>query len=244
MPHRLHGAEMPTGLSKFMQQLWDHGHTPVFRPEEGVVQYVTKNPKAGAIEIGGFYGEKAIPMVDIDIPDEAHPVSGITARGRGEAIEQLKRLVRIGKAKVQRVYATPGGIRSFELGDTMPPGKWWKGHDVGDPFYRRFTTQPKVVIQGGKSKRIPPTFTFRLSEKMNRPEGQDFVAALLGTIGDEGLTLPDSLRKVRRYHDNRIRLNRRVPVDETLESLRAKIALMMDEFPPELLEQVKRMYKM
>lgn len=228
------GTEMPVGLSPFLQQLWDHGATRVFRPEEGVVQYISKNPKAGAIEIGGFHGKSAIPMTDIDIPDPTHPESGITAKTRGHAIEQLERLMKIGRGKVQRVYITPGGVRSFEVGETMEPRKWWKGHEIGDPFYRRFTQEARTV----NNERLPATFTFRNSRKANRAPEDDYVAALLGTMGPEGEALPESLRKVGRYHDERIGLG----LGDHVNRVRPKVADILDELPSELAEQVKQRY--
>ena len=230
------GTEMPVGLSPFLQQLWDHGATRVFRPEEGVVQYVSKNPKAGAIEIGGFHGKNAIPMTDIDIPDDTHPAAGITAQTRGHAIEQLQRLLKIGRGKTQRVYITPGGVRSFEVGETMEPRKWWKGHDIGDPFYRRFTQESRTV----NDERLPATFTFRNSRKANRAAEDDYVAALIGTLGDEEVTLPESIRKVTRYHDNRIGLS----LGDHVNRVRPKVAEILDQLPPELVEQVKRRYNL
>ena len=228
------GTEMPMGLAPHLKGLWDHGSTRVFKPEEGVVQYISKNPKAGAIEIGGFYGKNAIPMTDIDIPDPTHPEAGITAQTRGQAMEQLQRLIKMGRGRSQRVYITPGGVRSFEVGETMAPGKWWKGHDIGDPFYRRFTSEPKTV----NNEKLSPTFTFRNSPKANRPAGEDYVAALLGTLGSKEGALPESLRKVDRYHDRRIGLN----LGDHVDRVRPKILEILDELPPELAEQVKQRY--
>lgn len=228
------GTEMPVGLSPFLQQLWDHGSTRVFRPEDGVVQFISKNPKAGALEIGGFHGNQAIPMTDIDIPDRTHPASGVTAKTRGHAMEQLKRLIDIRRGKVQRVYITPGGVRSFEVGKTMAPREWWRGHNVGDPFYRRFTQEAHTI----NNENVPATFTFRNSPKANRAPENDYVAALLGTMGQEGEALPESLRKVVRYHDDRIGLS----LGDHVDRVRPKVADILNELPPELVEQVKRRY--
>lgn len=239
IPHRMYGMEMPVGLSPFLKELAEHSNSPVFRPEEGVIQYISRNPKAGALEIGGFYGDRAVPMTDIDIPDATHPESGITAQTRGHAIEQLERLIKMGKGLAQRVYITPGGIRSFEMGATMPPSKWWKGHEVGDPFYRRFTTAPRGLIEEGKLKRMSPTFTFRNSPKLNREPGSDYVAALLGTLGEEAAQLPESVRKVTRYHDARIDQSRD---PKAAAQLATNILNVLQEMPANLQEQVKRRY--
>jgi hypothetical protein len=228
------GSEMPMDLAQHLKGLLNHSSTRVFKPEPGVVQFVTKNPKAGAIEIGGFHGKDAVPMTDIDMPDPTHPEAGITARTQGQAMEQLQRLIKLGRGRSQRVYITPGGVRSFEVGVTMDPGKWWKGHDIGDPFYRRFTSLPRTI----NNEKISPTFTFRNSPKSNRAPGKDYIAALLGTLGSKDAVLPESLRKVTRYHDRRIGLT----LDDHINRVRPKVLEILDELPPELVEQVKHRY--
>jgi hypothetical protein len=224
--------ELPPKLAGNITQI-PHWHgSQVFTPEEQVYQYLQHAGKTGPIEIGGF---RRVPMIDIDTPNMAHFLDEyVTAGSTGQALEQIMQLLRDKKVSSQRIYLTPGGVRSFELGEQMSPQEWWAKHDVGDPGYRKLSSQPRVI--GGRE--IPSGFTFRASPKLIRKN--DFVAALLGTVSRPGAKkLAENERLVGKYHDRRISQN----VGKTQEAaLKEQLATILKDIPKPLREQVLRRY--
>jgi len=229
---KLGGKELPPGLASNISHVADWTSSRAFKPEKDVYQYIQQAGKTGPIEIGGF---RKVPMIDIDTPNMAHfKDEYVTASGPGEALEQIMQLLRDRKVSSQRLYLTPGGVRSFELGEQMSPQEWWAKHQVGDPGYRKLSAESRQV--GGRL--IPPGFTFRTSPKTIREN--DFVAALLGTVSRPGAQkLPENERLVGKYHDRRIKQN----IGNTQEEATKKqLAAIIKDIPKPLREQVLRRY--
>lgn len=229
---KLRGKELPPGLASNLTHVADWTSSRAFRPEKNVYQYIQQSGKTGPIEIGGF---KNVPMIDIDTPNMAHfNDEWVTAAGPGEALEQIMQILRDKKVSSQRMYLTPGGVRTFELGEQMSPQEWWAKHQVGDPGYRELSAMSRPV--GGRL--IPPGFTFRTSPKPIREN--DFVAALLGTISRPGAKkLPENERLVGKYHDRRIKQN----IGNTKEeAMKKQLAAIIKDIPKPLREQVLRRY--
>lgn len=229
---KLGGKELPPGLAGKIKDVQHWTGSKVFTPEDRVYQYLQHAGKTGPIEIGGF---NRVPMIDIDTPNMAHfRDEYVTAAGPGEALEQIMQLLRDKKVSSQRMYLTPGGVRSFELGEQMSPQEWWAKHPVGDPGYRKLSAEARVV--GGRS--LPPGFTFRTSPKTIREN--DFVAALLGTVSRPGAKrLAENERLVGKYHDRRIKQNIGTSQDT---ATRNQLAAIIKDIPKPLREQVLRRY--
>jgi hypothetical protein len=228
----LRGKELPPKLAANITNVPEWTGSKVFNPEKQVYQYIQQAGKTGPIEIGGF---NKVPMIDIDTPNMAHfKDEYVTASGPGEALEQIMQLLQDKKVSSQRLYLTPGGVRSFELGEQMSPQEWWAKHPVGDPGYRKLSAESRRV--GGRL--IPAGFTFRTSPKMIREN--DFVAALLGTVSRPGAKkLPENERLVGKYHDRRIKQN----IGSTQEAAtKNQLAAIIKDIPKPLREQVLRRY--
>jgi hypothetical protein len=229
---KLGSKELPPKLASNIAHVPEWTSSRVFKPEKDVYQYIQQSGKTGPIEIGGF---RKVPMIDIDTPNMAHfKDEYVTASGPGEALEQIMQLLRDKKVSSQRLYLTPGGVRSFELGEQMSPQEWWAKHQVGDPGYRKLSAESRKV--GGRL--IPPGFTFRTSPKTIREN--DFVAALLGTVSRPGAKkLPENERLVGKYHDRRVKQNIGTAEEEATKK---QLAAIIKDIPKPLREQVLRRY--
>jgi len=205
-----------------------------YLPEPGVVQFVKHFLYGDLLEIGGFYGDAAIPMLDIDVKNEdiQRPFNVLTT---GEGISQIEKLT-VDLGSLQRVYLTPGGIRSFEMSMTMCPGAWWGKHTLGDPGYRDWSMLPIYI----RSDFVETAFVFRTSMKSKEVSPKLYVCAYLGLVGDPQIMLSESKRKVERYHDYRIGIGTQWHTDKAMNDVLA----VLNEVPRYLQDQIKSFYNL
>lgn len=136
-----------------------------------------------------FTAFKTIPMGDWDWPNEGHKAEQcVTISTLEEVLDILKDYLTYFQDHI-RVYATPGGVRAFFLGQAMTPDEFWFRYPFyADPLYRKFTLSSKF-------------FSARVSPKPNR-EG-DIVAQYVCTLSNIDAD-PELLNQLLVHHDQRI----------------------------------------
>lgn len=140
-----------------------------------------------------YVGLSHLPMADWDWPDKGHKVDAcVTIRGISDVLKELGRFLRKYPNQSIRVYQTPGGIRTFFVGEPLSVGEFHKklGFELGthlnqDPMYR------ELVLRRNE-------FTFRISPKPRRKG--DYVAKYLYTLNSRNAD-KELVKLLEKVHD-------------------------------------------
>lgn len=156
------------------------------------------------IEVIGF---NDVPMQDWDFPDSIHQAQAITINDLGDVYPRLKDYADRNN-QAWRLYATPGGVRAFNLTDARMPRSpasenFFDFTTTGADYQRQLNSDPLY----GRFSRDQNRWNSRISGKPTRDA--DFVAYPLGTVG-RGLPDPRNIDLVHRFHDVPIMENRYV----------------------------------
>ena len=138
-------------------------------------------------------------MLDLDYTsDILHTAPGsANVDDLGQAIDAIKRIAGESPGSLMRTYMTTGGVRSFNIGKgqvlptTSKAAQKMLKAPENDEWYNTFTTGRGV-------------YASRISPKVERKPGTDFVAEHIGDIGS-GKVDPSKSRMLNTFHDNYIK---------------------------------------
>lgn len=139
------------------------------------------------------------PMMDWDTPHPSHFDANVTVRHLGDVEDLARSYVQQHPESTLQLYATPGGYRAWEMGETMTPKEFQPRFDElnVDPDYARLSTMSTPLE--------PMGFASRISHKPGRT---DWVAQPIMTLRGKDSTLnPRSAQLVSTLHDEPILRN-------------------------------------
>ena len=137
-------------------------------------------------------------MLDLDYTsDILHTAPGsANVDNLGQAVDAIKRIASENPGSLMRTYMTTGGVRSFNIGKgqvlptTSKKAQQMLKAPENDEWYRAFTTNRQV-------------YSSRISPKIERTPGTDFVAEHIGDIGT-GVVDASKSRMLKSFHDSYI----------------------------------------
>lgn len=156
-----------------------------------------------------FIGFKDTPMMDWDVAGPYHAERNATIRHLGDVEERIQNYLSQNPEATIKLYQSPGGYRAFDLTSRQTPTQYNSSFELldVDPDYRIISQQkPDVLRYEGA---IPVNDTERFNVRINPKVGRvDWVAQPIAEIkGKQAIVDPESLRRVRTYHDQPIERN-------------------------------------
>lgn len=156
-----------------------------------------------------FIGFKDTPMMDWDVAGPYHADRNATIRHLGDVEERIQNYLSQNPEAAIKLYQSPGGYRAFDLTTRQTPSQYNKAFELldVDPDYRIISQQKPDVLKYIGS--IPLNDTERFNSRINPKTGRvDWVAQPIAEIkGPKAIVDPESLRRVRIYHDQPIEQN-------------------------------------
>lgn len=156
-----------------------------------------------------FIGFKDTPMMDWDVAGPYHAERNATIRHLGDVEERIQNYLAYNPQATIKLYQTPGGYRAFDLATRQSPIAYNPSFEIldVDPDYRIISQQKPDVLRYEGSIALNDTerFNMRINPKAGRV---DWVAQPIAQLqGSNALIDPESLRRVRTYHDKPIQEN-------------------------------------
>jgi len=156
-----------------------------------------------------FIGFKDTPMMDWDVAGPYHAERNATIRHLGDVEERIQNYLQQNPQATIKLYQSPGGYRAFDLTTRQSPIQYNSSFDLldVDPDYRMISQQkPDALKYEGT---IPVNDTERFNSRINPKLGRvDWVAQPIAEIaGTQAVVDPESMRRVRMYHDEPIERN-------------------------------------
>lgn len=156
-----------------------------------------------------FVGFKDTPMMDWDVAGPYHAERNATIRHLGDVEERIQNYLTQNPEATIKLYQSPGGYRAFDLTTRQSPTQYNPSFELldVDPDYRMISQQKPNVLkyEGTISVNDTERFNSRINPKVNRV---DWVAQPIAEIkGRQAVVDPESMRRVRLYHDEPIERN-------------------------------------
>lgn len=156
-----------------------------------------------------FIGFKDTPMMDWDVAGPYHAERNATIRHLGDVEDRVQNYLAQRPDATIKLYQTPGGYRAFDLTTRQSPIQFNSSFDLldVDPDYRMISQQRPNVIKYEGTIPVNDTerFNARINPKLNRI---DWVAQPIAEIKrTQSVVDPESMRRVRMYHDEPIEKN-------------------------------------
>jgi hypothetical protein len=156
-----------------------------------------------------FIGFKDTPMMDWDVAGPYHAERNATIRHLGDVEDRIQNYLQQNPQATIKLYQSPGGYRAFDLTTRQTPTQYNPAFELldVDPDYRMISQQrPNVLKYEGS---IPVNDTERFNSRINPKPGRvDWVAQPIAEIAGAQATIdPESMRRVRVYHDEPIERN-------------------------------------
>jgi hypothetical protein len=156
-----------------------------------------------------FIGFKDTPMMDWDVAGPYHAERNATIRHLGDVEERIQNYLTHNPEATIKLYQSPGGYRAFDLTTRQSPIQYNSSFELldVDPDYRMISQQkPDVLVYEGT---IPVNDTERFNSRINPKINRiDWVAQPIAEIkGTQAIVDPESMRRVRMYHDQPIEQN-------------------------------------
>ena len=152
-------------------------HLVRLRTRDKTMMHVTENPQ--------------VPVLDMDYKTNImHSAPGVAnIQDMGSGLRAMSRIAAQHPESKWRVYSTPGGIRSFNISQRGRPQdvKHYLDYPEVDQWYKAHTYN-----RGSFATRITP--------KMERKLGEDFIAQPIITLGT-GKTNARSIAQIQQTHD-------------------------------------------
>ena len=156
-----------------------------------------------------FIGFKDTPMMDWDVAGPYHAERNATIRHLGDVEDRIQNYLQQNPQATIKLYQSPGGYRAFDLTTRQTPTQYNPAFELldVDPDYRMISQQRPSVLQYEGS--IPVNDTERFNSRINPKLGRvDWVAQPIAEIAGAQATIdPESMRRVRVYHDEPIERN-------------------------------------
>jgi hypothetical protein len=156
-----------------------------------------------------FIGFKDTPMMDWDVAGPYHAERNATIRHLGDVEDRIQNYLQQNPQATIKLYQSPGGYRAFDLTTRQTPTQYNPAFELldVDPDYRMISQQKPNVLRYEGS--IPVNDTERFNSRINPKLGRvDWVAQPIAEIAGAQATIdPESMRRVRVYHDEPIERN-------------------------------------
>lgn len=156
-----------------------------------------------------FIGFKDTPMMDWDVAGPYHAERNATIRHLGDVEDRIQNYLQQNPQATIKLYQSPGGYRAFDLTTRQSPTQYNPAFELldVDPDYRIISQQKPDVLKYEGS--IPVNDTERFNSRINPKVGRvDWVAQPIAEIkGTQAIVDPESMRRVRMYHDEPIEKN-------------------------------------
>lgn len=156
-----------------------------------------------------FIGFKDTPMMDWDVAGPYHAERNATIRHLGDVEDRIQNYLQQNPQATIKLYQSPGGYRAFDLTTRQTPTQYNPAFELldVDPDYRMISQQKPNVLKYEGS--IPVNDTERFNSRINPKLGRvDWVAQPIAEIAGAQATIdPESMRRVRVYHDEPIERN-------------------------------------
>jgi hypothetical protein len=156
-----------------------------------------------------FIGFKDTPMMDWDVAGPYHAERNATIRHLGDVEDRIQNYLQQNPEATIKLYQSPGGYRAFDLTTRQSPTQYNRAFELldVDPDYRIISQQKPDVLKYEGS--IPVNDTERFNARINPKGGRvDWVAQPIAEIkGTQAVVDPESMRRVRVYHDEPIERN-------------------------------------
>lgn len=156
-----------------------------------------------------FIGFKDTPMMDWDVAGPYHAERNATIRHLGDVEDRIQNYLQQNPQATIKLYQSPGGYRAFDLTTRQTPTQYNPAFELldVDPDYRMISQQRPSVLRYEGS--IPVNDTERFNSRINPKLGRvDWVAQPIAEIAGAQATIdPESMRRVRVYHDEPIERN-------------------------------------
>jgi hypothetical protein len=156
-----------------------------------------------------FIGFKDTPMMDWDVAGPYHAERNATIRHLGDVEDRIQNYLQQNPEANIKLYQSPGGYRAFDLTTRQTPTQYNPAFELldVDPDYRIISQQKPNVLKYEGS--IPVNDTERFNSRINPKLGRvDWVAQPIAEIsGTQAIVNPESMRRVRVYHDEPIERN-------------------------------------
>jgi hypothetical protein len=156
-----------------------------------------------------FIGFKDTPMMDWDVAGPYHAERNATIRHLGDVEDRIQNYLEQNPQATIKLYQSPGGYRAFDLTTRQTPTQYNPAFELldVDPDYRMISQQRPTVLRYEGS--IPVNDIERFNSRINPKLGRvDWVAQPIAEIAGAQATIdPESMRRVRVYHDEPIERN-------------------------------------
>jgi hypothetical protein len=148
-------------------------------------------------------------MMDWDVAGPYHAERNATIRHLGDVEDRIQNYLQQNPEATIKLYQSPGGYRAFDLTTRQTPTQYNPAFELldVDPDYRIISQQKPNVLKYEGS--IPVNDTERFNSRINPKLGRvDWVAQPIAEIsGTQAIVNPESMRRVRVYHDEPIERN-------------------------------------
>jgi hypothetical protein len=138
-----------------------------------------------------------------------HAERNATIRHLGDVEDRIQNYLQQNPQATIKLYQSPGGYRAFDLTTRQTPTQYNPAFELldVDPDYRMISQQRPSVLRYEGS--IPVNDTERFNSRINPKLGRvDWVAQPIAEIAGSQATIdPESMRRVRVYHDEPIERN-------------------------------------
>lgn len=161
------------------------------------------SPTGGKGTVIEFINLANTPMMDWDMPGPSHRDANVTVRHLGDVEELVRDYTRQHPSSILQLYATPGGFRAWELGETHTAEQFQPRFEQlkVDPDYARLSTNA-MPVSVNDIPLDPAGFRSRVSHKPGRT---DWVAQPITQFrGRDAIVNPRNLQLVQTLHDRPI----------------------------------------
>lgn len=169
-------------------------------PDAQYKRHFKPSPNGGKGTVIEYINLANTPMMDWDMPSPSHRDANVTVRHLGDVEELVRDYTRQHPSSILQLYATPGGFRAWELGETHTAEQFQPRFEQlnVDPDYARLSTNAMPVSVAGIPL-DPAGFRSRVSHKPGRV---DWVAQPIATFqGADSQVNPRNMQLVQTLHD-------------------------------------------